>query len=267
MANWWFNISAILLLITTPFVLNGQEVLFNKTEDFTPQWETFWGQVKSSSGEMISLVAKESGVPGMEYDSTLLVSYDKYGCELWQKTFDFPDEFVERVIMENLIKQNYTMVAIYGDVTATNSSLMIGVVEFSHEGELIDFSTYGWEVTNDSPISAKVLPDGGLIIVGRRTLGIGYGPRGFVIRTDIEGNLLWDFTYGTVDQEGISSVFTDVVLGPDGNFWITANTTIEEPETIMLKLDDNGNIVEKGTHEELMEQAGLYKKLYEMQQF
>ena len=245
MANWWFNISKILLLITTPFVLNGQEVLFNKTEDFTPQWETFWGQVQATSGEMVNIVAKASAVLGMEYDSTLLVSYDEYGCEIWSTSYYFHETFIERVLMENIVKENYSAVAIYLDDNVVDPSYMIGIIEFSYDGNFLSFTTQGWEATNDSPLRAKVLPDGGLIIVGRRTLGIGYGPRGFVIRTDVEGNLLWDFTYGEVDQEDISSVFTDVVLGPDGNFWITANTTIEEPGTIMLKLDDNGNIVEE----------------------
>jgi len=237
MANLLYSIKSFLLylFLTIPVALMGQQVLFNKTIDFTPQIEALKASVVTEDGGSLSVVGYWSSIPGMEYDSTQLVKLDEYGCLEWEKLYDFLDG---QVVETNIVKgfeDNYLINFRFEN--PDTESVDCATANFSLDGDFLSLDVYGWNDSNDAVLEMKLLEDGGLIMVGRHTFGM--GPRGFAIRTDATGSVLWELKYLE-----IQSVFSDVVVAPNGDYWITVNASIGGSGTKLLKVNDSGDIIE-----------------------
>ena len=100
--------------------------------------------------------------------------------------------------------------------------------------------TYGGE-KNESAASAMQTPDGGFLIAGN-TNSYGAGSSDvWLIKTDANGNIEWDRTYG--GSEGESA--TSMVQTPDGGYLIAGNTGsygAGGSDAWLLKIDAEGNM-------------------------
>ena len=242
MANSLCNIRfIIILLFTAPLVLSGQEVLFNKTIDFTPQVEGPKVSVILEDGSSVSLVSYFSSVPGSEYDSTMLIKIDRFGCIEWKRNYYFHEDLIERELKQHPETNHFFAAVTYRQDGVEEASWDIGWIEFDENGNLLDFKTYGWDDTSDTVLDMLYLDDGGWLVVGK--YGTTYG---FVLRIDAEGEVLWEYKHNGIilQYSEVRSVFSDVQLGFDNNFWITANTSIEGSGTFFFKIDPSGVLLE-----------------------
>ena len=106
--------------------------------------------------------------------------------------------------------------------------------------------TYGG-VSTDHAFSVQQTPDDGFIIAGD-TLSFGSGGYdAWLIKTDSEGNELWNKTYGGINED----VANCVIVTSDGGYAIAGYKEIYEDkfELWVIKTDENGNMIWNKTYE------------------
>jgi hypothetical protein len=146
-----------------------------------------------------------------------LIKTDVNGNMLWDKTFGGPDiEYAFSVLQT--ADGGYL---ITGDTHSYGAGGEdVWLVKTDADGNMSWDKTYGG-AEFDSPNSIIETKDGGYIIAG---ITFSYGAGGedaWLIKTDADGNMLWDKTYGGSDDDAISSVKET----KDGGYIIAGWTT------------------------------------------
>jgi hypothetical protein len=89
--------------------------------------------------------------------------------------------------------------------------------------------------------AACLMPDGGFLIVGSTNADFENGYDGLAIRTNMEGEVLWQRTYGGDDWD----FFNGVAVKDDGTSWVVGQTFSGEPNgrAWVLGIDENGDVL------------------------
>ena len=193
-------------------------------------------QQTSDGGYIIAGYTKSFGAGGDVY----LIKTDANGNLLWQKTYGgsgYDDG--------TSVKQTSDG----GDIIAGwTESFGVGgrnvyLIKTDANGNLLWQKTYGGS-DYDWVFSVQQTSDGGYIIAGL-TESFGAGGRDvYLIKTDADGNLLWQKTYGGSDDD----CGTSVQQTSDGGYIIAGYTFsfgAGEGDVYLIKTDANGNVLRR----------------------
>ena len=168
----------------------------------------------SDGGYIIAGVTFSKGDPNGDF---WLVKTDADGNQLWDKTFGGLDTEYAYSVLQTA-DGGYI---ITGDTHSYGAGGEdVWLVKTDENGNMIWDKTYGG-TEFDSPNSIIATKDGGYIIAG---ITFSYGAGGedaWLIKTDADGNMLWDKTYGGSNDDAISSVKET----KDGGYIIAGWTT------------------------------------------
>jgi hypothetical protein len=134
--------------------------------------------------------------------------------------------------------------ASFGEVVGTEE---VWLVRCDENGTHLWNHTYGGGMTaggQGDPFHKSVklddLPDGGFLISSHTAKYSGGDADAWLIRTDADGNHLWNYTYGGLDHD----ILTESVACSDGGFlsggW-TENFTLEYIDAWLIRTDADGN--------------------------
>lgn len=117
------------------------------------------------------------------------------------------------------------------------------VIKLDSEGNVQWYETYGGEGAYYSAkcYSGTVAQDGGYILAGSVSSEIGAPPVGWLVKTDLQGKMLWNRTYGQNN-----SVILTIMQTSDGGY-VFAGTTggngvIGGKNAWVVKIDEAGNV-------------------------
>ena len=166
-----------------------------------------------------------------------LVKINSEGIVKWQKYFggSLLDEgkFVE-------INKDGSYILIGDTESYGNGDSDIQVIKTDANGGLIWSKTYGGISKEVGKTIEQTVDDGYIICGNNRSKGAG-GPDYWLIKTDSQGNIQWDKTYGNANHEhGYQAKQTK-----DNGYIITGHSVIKQEtfeEILVIKTDSEGNI-------------------------
>lgn len=131
-------------------------------------------------------------------------------------------------------------------------SLVIISISFIHSQSLFHKSfnaSVSLEVKNSGPTQ------NGILICGTTEPNTSSSD-GFIVKTDLDGNIVWSYTYGGSDED----VINEVKQTSDGGYIATGYTRSAgagDEDLILLKLDANGGVVWSKTYGTTTDDFGL----------
>jgi len=185
--------------------------------------ETFGASIKETSGEGYILATSSNLLGAGSWDAWIL-KLNPDGSIAWQNAYGGTATDTAYSVQETS-DGGY----IISGTKTVASSLDAWILKLSGSGTISWSKTYGGTGT-ERAYSARETPDGGYIIVAT-TDSFGAGDDDiWVIKVDSSGNLLWDKTYGTAQEEQAFSIDETA----DGGFAVAG--------TWALKTDTQGDI-------------------------
>jgi hypothetical protein len=204
------------------------------------EWDNFYDVIETSDGGFIAL-----GFGGYQdyYWQAWTVKVNSSGNVLWNKSFG------EQYLWERLYSFKQTSdggyIAVgdkhytYGDTTSHDGWL----VKFDSDCDTLWTKHFG-AAQVDIFRSIQITPDNNYIIAGEREPYWGAGTKGWMMKVDFNGNVIWDNMYG-------NGGFMSVQKTPNGNY-IAGGTKFISQATLndawILKTDLNGNVIYNNTY-------------------
>jgi hypothetical protein len=189
---------------------------------------------------------------GNDFDVYLLKT-DANGNMLWQKNYGGTGSFwvdddegrsVAQTSDGGYIIAGWTRS--YGTLNGTIKTEDVYLIKTDSNGNLLWQRTYGG-TSFDTSFSVSQTVDGGYIITGE-TSSYGAGDSDvYLIKTDANGNLIWQKTYGGVKWDRGESILQT----KDGNYIIAGGTTSYGAggiDVYLIKTDANGNLIWQKTY-------------------
>ena len=178
-----------------------------------------------------------------DYD-VYLIRTDKMGKKMWMHTFGGSGSEDGRSVRQTknggFIIAGYTMS--YGRGGAD-----IFLIRTDNDGNQVWTQTYGG-TTDDLGNAVEETHDGGFVVAGHSN-SFGNGVDAYLIRTDIDGNRVWEYTYGEKSDDFGNSVDQT----SDGGFIIGGSTvgssggdTAEKIKNVYLIKTDASGLVKSG---------------------
>ena len=170
-----------------------------------------------------------------------LIKTDSQGNLEWKKTFGGNFwEFGECVLQTN--DGGYIMTGAFNYDYDTDTS-ELWLIKTDSDGNLEWEKKFGESAGWDRGYYLLQTEDGGYIITGEKWVGILPSPVVWLIKTDSEGNMIWEKTYkpGFLSLEGGSCVQQTM----DGGYIITGTKFYPTPgynDVLLIKTDQNGNL-------------------------
>ena len=181
---------------------------------------------QTNDGGYIIIGETNSFGPGNE--DVYLVKTDANGNKLWDKIFGGIGQDIG-VSVKQTSDRGYIITG--GTYSFSAGSEDVWLIKTDANGDETWNKTYGG-TTSDSSYSIQYTSDGGYIIVGY-TYSFSAGKEDiWLIKTDINGNILWDKNFGGINHDGGNSVqqtndggyiilgYTDSFEGGDYNIWL-----------------------------------------------
>jgi len=222
----------------------------------TLEWSKTFGGSKNDVGESVQITS-DGGyiIVGYTYSfgagesDVYLIKTDSEGNMLWNKTYGGPKCDAGRSVQETsdggYIIAGYTHEDVY-------------LIKTDSEGNLLWNTTYGGPNSDEGQF-VQITSDGGYIIVGS-TKSFRVDADVYLIKTDREGNMLWNKTYGGSDEDRGKSV---QVTG-DGGFIIVGSTKSfgsGKSDVYLIKTDSEGNMLWSRTYGGSKDDWGYHVKI------
>jgi hypothetical protein len=223
-----------------PNVQSGSDgrMLWNRTYG-GPGFE--WGssvQVLGDGGYIIAGTTESYGAGELDF---YLVRTDSEGNMLWNRTYGGPG--FEQCSSVQVTGDGGYIIA--GSTNSFGADTDAYLVRTDSEGNMLWNRTYGGPKT-DAASSVQVTSDGGYIIAGN-TRSFGMGGDVFLVKTDSDGRMLWNRTYGGPNADYGKSVHQTRDLG-----YIVAGDSTEEGtfkyESYLVKTDSEGRMLWNRTY-------------------
>ncbi|MCI4670209.1 MAG: PKD domain-containing protein [Bacteroidia bacterium] len=213
-------------------------IIVDRTFGDSDNTEWGWSLVEATDGNFFILSADIDPISSDSHPWVLKL--DRNGNVLWQKFFGTDD--TEPNFATNIIATPNGGFAFAGQKRAPGQTdFDAWILASDKDGNVTLEKTYASVADkSDYAIDLSLSSTGGFIIAGR-TFGKGAGGADvWIIRTDANGNTIWDKTYGFSTSE---SVF-DILEDKDGNILIAATTSAignGNTDIWLIKTDANGN--------------------------
>jgi len=212
---------------------NGN-LLWTKTYGGTDNDYVSFVQQTSDGGYIIAGITLSFGAGN--YD-LYLIKTNSSGNISWQRTYGGTEQ--ENLLFNSVRQTNDGGYVIAGYTKSFGAgNFDVYLIKTKTNGDTLWTKTYGG-INDDVASTALQTTDGGYIIVGK-TVSFGIGIDIYLIKTDSNGNLLWNKTLGGIGQdEGY-----DIQSTPDGGYIITAQTHsfgAGGSDICIIKIDSNGN--------------------------
>jgi hypothetical protein len=222
------------------------------------EWEKFFGGEKTDFGSDIKptsdggyIITGSTASYGNGKQDVWLIKTDANGEMLWDKTFGGVEWDHGNIVLET----NDGGFVIVADSDHTGGpSGKAWLIKTDSEGNLLWDKTFG-NVGHNSGSSIDFTSDGGFIIVGSSLVpGETNGYDAWLIKTDADGELIWDKKYDGTDMG------SDVKETDDGGFIVIGTSNYEYPVSHiwLAKTDSNGEVTwEKQISEFAEDQRGM----------
>jgi len=169
-----------------------------------------------------------------------LVKTDADGNTLWDKTFGGSEDDVANSVQQTAdggyILGGYTYS--YGAAGDTHDAWL---VKTDADGNIVWDKTFGGSGAEEAN-SVQQTADGGYIL-GGYTYSYGAGESdAWLVKTDADGNTVWDTTFGGSEQDGANSVQQTA----DGGYILGGHTRsygVGDADAWLIKTDADGNIM------------------------
>ena len=173
-----------------------------------------------------------------------LVRTDSEGNKLWERTYGTAGEDWPCLGVVALPDGGFALAG--GTKSKGAGGGDFWLLRTDDEGNLLWDKTYGG-ASKDYAYDVVLLPDGGFAL-GGITDSKGAGGRDFwLVRTDSEGNMMWDATYGGSSSDSGN----DLVALSDGGFAMIGSTKsfgAGSSDALLVRTDDGGNLLWQTTY-------------------
>ena len=214
----------LLISLPTPITLPKEPMEWSKT--FGGSEDDYGNSIQITSDGGYIIVGYTYSFGAGESD-VYLIKTDSKGNLLWNKTYGGPKCDEARFVQETS-DGGYILVG-YRDED-------IYLIKTDSEGNLLWNRTYGGPDSYHSGRCVQITSDGGYIIVGS-TKSISSGNVDvYLIKTDSEGNMLWDKTFNKSDEDR----GTFIQVTSDGGYVIVGYT---KSDVYLMKTDSGGDML------------------------
>ena len=211
---------------------NGNE-LWNKTFGGTEDEQGYSVQQTTDGGYIITGRTESLGNGGSD---VYLIKTDGNGNELWNKTFG-GSNFNEGLSVQQTTDGGYI---IAGNTSSSVDDNIYLIKTDDNGNELWNKTLGGTE--DDLGYSVQQTTDGGYIVIGETTSFVNGYYDVYLIKTDGNGNELWNKTFGGIYHD----VGYSVQQTNDGGYIITGKNSSfgngDDDDVYLIKTDGSGNI-------------------------
>lgn len=163
----------------------------------------------------------------------------------FQKTFGttLPDR---GYCIQKTFDNGYVIGGVANDGWGTSSS-DVCLLKIDSAGELVWHKIFG-DIFKDEAYVVRQTADSGFVLVGyTQNYGV-YGDAVYLIKTDVNGNILWSKTYATniIHMVGMEDIGWDVRQTSDSGFVIVGQTyddSTDYPSILLLKTNSTGEML------------------------
>lgn len=178
------------------------------------------------------IIAGKTTSYGAGESDAYLIMINNDGDTIWTKTYGGEnDDFIHCVQQTS----DNGFIFVGGTYSFGIGGIDIWLIRTDFNGDTIWTKTYG-TVSTDYGNSVKETSDGGFVLTGR-TMDFSMGsPAIYLVRTDSNGDILWEKIYNHPNAPGIFSIGEDVHEMPDGGFLIGGSNAV-----LLIRTDANGD--------------------------
>ncbi len=172
-----------------------------------------------------------------------LIKTDSSGNKSWDKTFGGTNHDFGNSVQQT----NDGGYIIAGKTRSYSQGLDdIWLIKTDSEGNKMWDKTFGYD-KYDSASQVRQTPDGGYILVGEVNNNGGGVSDVWVIKTDLNGEMVWNRTFDGEGKPLSHDYGTSIALTSDGGYILTAATYTAQDtygyNVWLIKIDENGNTI------------------------
>jgi len=193
-------------------------------------WDGFADVIRVEDGYVLT------GWAGSAFAHLWLLKISEQGDIIWDRRFGTQRAWDNG---RELIQMSDGGFAVIGYTNSYGPGpFAVYLVRTDEQGRRLWQKSYGGE-NNDVGYAVAEAPDGGLFLVGRTgSFGAG-GMDAWLIRTDVQGEIIWDRTYGSE----ILDYGTDIISASDGGYYLVGSSELDgtgSKASWLRRLDEQG---------------------------